>query len=178
MSWWLKSFFKSLGFCQGNTFENLQALEENGEIPQFLFLSLASVQKNKYELFYSKQVKFRNVTVIHDIHMIKIYEDSAMQKKIHNLAPPSSMLGNHKVTKEGEWCFLSENSEECLQIMLCLHIFYFLSETGNKSTKSRKVMASTTSATNYSPRWALSFYIKDTELMQCSFFRYGAHGNF
>lgn len=58
-------------------------------MPQFLFLALASIQKSKYELLYSKQLKFSNVTVIHGIHTIKIYKDSAVQKKIHNLALPS-----------------------------------------------------------------------------------------
>lgn len=36
-------FFKSLGFCQDNTFKNLYALKEDGETPQFLFLALASL---------------------------------------------------------------------------------------------------------------------------------------
>lgn len=61
------------------------ALEEEGKKPPFLFLSLVSIQKSKYKLLYSKQLKFRNVTVMYDIHTIKIHEDSAMQKIIHYL---------------------------------------------------------------------------------------------
>lgn len=89
--------------------------------------SFSVISKCIEKLLYSKQVKFSNVIVIHDIHMIKIYKDSAMQNKIHNLALPSCelVLGNHKVTREGEWCFVSESSEESLKIMLCLHDFLF-----------------------------------------------------
>lgn len=93
ISQWLKSFFKNLSFCQGNTFRNMPLKREKKK-PQFLLLSLVSTQKRQYKLLYWEQLKFRNVTVIYDIHTIKIHEDSAMQKLILNLA-----LRSHK-----HWC--------------------------------------------------------------------------
>lgn len=128
MSWRLNSFFKNLGFCQGNTFRNLLGRRvKKGPVS----VSVISIQKGKYALLYSKQLKFRNVTVMYDIHTIKIHEDCTMQKIIHNLALHSHKHWCLEITKWLRRELLSESSEESLKNHFMLAWFFFFSKTGN-----------------------------------------------